>query len=169
MAGGKLLVYFLRRDLRVADNPILHHLSSASDHGFTHLLPIFVFPSQQIEVSGFLKEGEKSPYPPARGEVSKFWRCGPHRARFIAQAAWDVKNSLQELGSGLLIRAGSYHDVLKHVIDSYKDKQDKIGGVWMTEEKSHEEVQDEKSLSQLCSANDVEFKLWLDEKYLIDE
>ncbi|PTD03473.1 hypothetical protein FCULG_00012838 [Fusarium culmorum] len=41
MAGNKLLVYLLRRDLRTIDNPILHHLATF-DHGFTHLLPIYI-------------------------------------------------------------------------------------------------------------------------------
>ena len=84
MPTGRVLVYLVRHDLRVSDNPILHQLASAHDHGFTHLLPIFHFEPHQMEVSGFLKEGKQSPYPEAKSRVGGFWRCGPHRARFIA-------------------------------------------------------------------------------------
>jgi deoxyribodipyrimidine photo-lyase len=171
MASGKLLIYLLRRDLRVTDNPILHHLATAKDHGFTHLLPVYVFPSHQIELSGFLKDGEenKSPYPPARSEVGKFWRCGPHRAKFQAESVWDLKHSLEELGSGLLIRVGKPSDVLQHLISHLKDQQPTPSAVWMTEEKSSEEIKDQKQLASVCKEAGVDFKLWADEKYYIDE
>lgn len=169
MAGGKLLVYLLRRDLRVSDNPILHRLATAKDHGFTHLLPIFVFPSHQVEVSGFLKEGEKSPYPQALSQVGGFWRCGPHRAKFLAHSVWDVKKSLEDLNSGLVIRVGQTADVLKHIISSLKDQQPSIGAVWMTEELSHEEKEEQDAIASVCSDNDIDFELWQDEKYFIDE
>src|SRR4051812_20077249 len=79
MSDSKLLIYLMRRDLRVSDNPILHSLATEKDHGFTHLLPLYVFPAQQVEVSGFIHaEGKKSPYPEARSQVGGFWRCGPH-------------------------------------------------------------------------------------------
>ncbi|KAK5653391.1 hypothetical protein OQA88_8876 [Cercophora sp. LCS_1] len=76
MSKSNILVYVLRRDLRVADNPILHHLAS-NNHGFTHILPIYVFQAHQVEVSGFLVNGAKSPYPEARSRVGRYWRCGP--------------------------------------------------------------------------------------------
>lgn len=169
MSRGKLLVYLLRRDLRVSDNPILHHLATVSDHGFTHLLPVYVFPAHQVEISGFLKDGETSPYPPAKSEVGKFWRCGPHRAKFTAEAVWNLKNNLEELGSGLVIRAGNAKAVLEHLAKEFKDHGSEVSSVWMTEEPSWEEVQEQKSISSLCSEQGIEFKLWKDEKYFVDE
>lgn len=169
MAGGnKLLIYLLRRDLRVSDNPILHHLSVTKDHGFTHLLPIFVFPAHQVEVSGFLKDGQKSPYPPAVSQVGGFWRCGPHRAKFLAQSVWDLKNSLETLNSGLILRVGSVGDVLKETISGLQGKID-VGGVWMTEEVSYEEKQEHKTIKSICAQSGVDFRLWGDEKYFVDE
>jgi deoxyribodipyrimidine photo-lyase len=169
MAGGKLLVYLLRRDLRVSDNPILHHLATSKDHGYTHLLPVFVFPSHQVEVSGFLKDGEQSPYPPAVSEVGKFWRCGPHRAKFLAQSVWDMKKTLEGLENGLAIRVGSSKDVVQSIISHFKDQGPSVEGVWMTEEKSYEEKKEEDSIASLCSASGVDFQLWPDEKYFVDE
>ncbi|KAF7554162.1 hypothetical protein G7Z17_g3095 [Cylindrodendrum hubeiense] len=168
MSRGKLLVYLVRRDLRVADNPILHHLATA-DHGFSHLLPVFVLPPHQIEVSGFLAENEESPYPPALSKVGKFWRCGPNRAKFLAESIWDMKKSLETLESGLVVRVGSFDDVVTSIIDSLKDSSRSIDAVWMTEEKSFEEEEDQKAVSNVCTLNRIDFKLWADEKYFIDD
>lgn len=169
MSGGKLLVYLLRRDLRVADNPILHHLATTPNHGFSHLLPIFIFPCHQIEVSGFLKHGETSPYPKAVSQVGKFLRCGPHRAKFTAEAVWDLKNNFEDLNSGLVVRVGSTEDVLKHLFRGLKDKGRDVGAVWMTEELAWEEVKEQEAVASACAEYGTDFKLWADEKYFIDE
>ncbi|VUC20797.1 unnamed protein product [Clonostachys rosea] len=169
MARNNLLIYLMRRDLRVSDNPILHRLATSKEHNFTHLLPIYVFPSKQIEVSGFLPDGVKSPYPEARSQVGNFWRCGPHRARFLAQSVWDVKQSLENLDSGLLIRVGSFQDVLDSTIKSLTKSGVRVSAVWMTEEHSSEEVEEQESVSSVCSDHGVDFRLWPDEKYFIDD
>lgn len=169
MSKNNVLILLFRRDLRVADHPILHHLASNSSHGFTHMCPIFVFPAQQIELSGFIKDGSKSPYPEARSEIAKYWRTGPHRAKFIAEAAWSLKESLESLGSGLVLRAGMTSEVLKGLIEGLGQTQQKVGAVWMTSEEGVEERRDEKAISTLCKEQGAEFKLWNDEKYFVDE
>ncbi|KAM0417393.1 hypothetical protein ACHAPT_012628 [Fusarium lateritium] len=168
MAGSKLLIYLLRRDLRATDNPILHHLATA-DHGFTHLLPVYVLPPHQIEVSGFLTENHKSPYPQALSQVGGFWRCGPHRAKFLADSVWDLKESLQDLGSGLVLRVGSFSDVVRQLIQALNDSHYSVDAVWMTEEVSSEEVDDQDAVSSVCSERSVDFKLWRDDKYFVDD
>lgn len=169
MSKRNLLVYVVRHDLRVSDNPILHHLASTSDHGFTHVLPLFVILPHQIEVSGFLKEGARSPYPEARSEVGRYWRCGPHRATFIAQSVWNLKDNLEKLGSDLTIRIGTYDEVLKTLIEGLRGKGFDVGGVWTIGEEGFEEKRDEKTLSETCSSLNVDFRAWVDEKYFIDE
>ncbi|KAF5021325.1 hypothetical protein F66182_6647 [Fusarium sp. NRRL 66182] len=168
MAGNKLLVYLLRRDLRVIDNPILHHLAT-SDHGFTHLLPIYILPPHQIETSGFVVENQKSPYPPARSQVGRFWRCGPLRAKFQAECIWDVKENLENISSGMLIRIGNFDDVLKNLIQSLHESHRSVDAVWMTEEVSKEEKDDQNAVSSVCSEEGIDFKLWQDEKYYVDD
>ncbi|KFA49716.1 hypothetical protein S40293_01444 [Stachybotrys chartarum IBT 40293] len=167
--NARILIYLFRRDLRVSDNPILHHLASTADHGFTHLLPVFVFPSHQIELSGFLKEGGQSPYPKPLSHVGKFWRCGPHRAKFIADSVWDLKSSLESLNSGLVMRVGNTADVVKGLIGHFDEKDVKVGAVWMTEEKSTEEIQEQDAVAAICGQHEVDFKLWTDEKYFVDD
>lgn len=169
MAESRILVYLLRRDLRTSDNPILHYLSSNPDHGFTHLLPIYVFPAHQIEVSGFLQDGEKSPYPEARSPIGKFWRCGPHRAKFLAQTVWDLKDNLERLSSGLMLRVGKTSEVLRCLVEGLDSSKHKVGAVLMFEELAFEEVAEQDEISAVCSEHGVDFRLWTDEKYFVDE
>jgi deoxyribodipyrimidine photo-lyase len=175
MASQRVLVYLLRRDLRVADNPILHEiakLSQQSQKTFTHVLPLYVFPAQQVEVSGFLSNPDaQSPYPEARSQTGQFWRCGPHRCKFLAESVWDVKQELEKLGSGLVIRVGMIGEVLQDLLKQFKDAEDKgsVAGVWMTEEEGVEEKREERDAKSAAKDAGVDFKLWIDEKYFIDE
>ncbi|KAK1982549.1 DASH family cryptochrome [Colletotrichum cereale] len=169
MTATNILIYLLRHDLRIADNPILHHLSTASDHGFTHVLPIYIFPAHQIEISGFLRDGSKSPYPEARSEIGKFWRCGPHRTKFVAQSVWNLKESFESVGSGLSLRVGKFGDVVGDLLQSFADKKHKVGAVWITAEEAVEEKRDETAVSAACEKHGVAFKTWMDEKYFIDD
>lgn len=169
MPTGNTLIYLIRKDLRVSDNPIFHHLATSKDHGFTHLLPVFVFPPHQIEVSGFIKDGSKSPFPEARSQVGRYWRCGPHRAKFIGESVWNLKTSLESLESGLLLRVGVLGNVVQSLIDGLQQKQLKVGAVWMTGLEGTEEKDEEKSVSSICEKEGIEFKEWVDEKYFIDE
>lgn len=169
MSSSNVLIYIVRHDLRVSDNPILHHLASTSDHGFTHILPLHVLLPHQIEVSGFLKQGSQSPFPEARGEVGHYWRCGPHRAKFIAQSIWNLKDNLEKLGSDLTIRIGTYGDILKTLVDGLRENGISVGGVWAIGEEGFEEKRDERIISKTCSSLDVNFRIWVDEKYFVDD
>lgn len=170
----KILVYLLRRDLRLADNPIIHEitkLQQQADSPFTHVLPLHAFAADQIEVSGFLSpDAERSPYNEARSQVGGFWRCGQLRSKFIAECIWDLNTDLKSVGSGLEIRVGLIKDVIASVLDGYKGREDaEIYGLWMTSEEGWEEKEDEKNLGNLLKQEGKEFRSWTDEKYLIDE
>lgn len=169
MAKSNILIYLLRHDLRLSDNPVFHRLATRGDHGFTHLLPVYVFPAQQIEVSGFIKDGSPSPYPEARGDVSKVWRTGPHRARFTAQSVWNLKESLESVESSLIIRVGLISEIVQSLIDGLKQNQEQVGAVWMTGEEGVEERRDQKAVSAICEKLGADFLLWDDEKYYVDE
>ena len=165
-----ILIYVVRRDLRVADNPILHHLATHSDHGFTHLLPVYIVPAHQMETSGFVEDGKgPSPYPEARSPLGGYRRCGPFRAKFVAEAVWDLKCSLEALDSGMLIRVGLYGDAIRDLIQGLQDKGAKVGALWMTRDVGVEEIRDEKNTAKVCKELEVDLKLWADEKYYIHE
>ncbi|KAL8763159.1 MAG: hypothetical protein Q9184_000962 [Pyrenodesmia sp. 2 TL-2023] len=173
MSSPRVLVYLLRRDLRVTDNPILHEIAKItqqSQHPFTHFLPVYVFAAQQIEVSGFLcSDTDRSPFPQARSNAGGFWRCGPHRAKFLAESVWDVKKGLGKIGSGLEIRVGMAGQVIGEILDAFKQADTEIAGVWMTEEEGVEEKREERDVRQAAESAQTEFKLWVDEKYYIDD
>ncbi|KAI9744504.1 MAG: hypothetical protein M1818_002033 [Claussenomyces sp. TS43310] len=170
MPPQNILIYLLRRDLRLEDNPIFHaiNLSSAP---YTHLLPVYIFAAQQIEVSGFIPKNSsaKSPYPEARSQVGQFMRCGPHRATFLAESVWDLRKQLKSVGSGLEIRVGMVGEVIKGLIDRIQGEEARVGGVWMTSEEGVEEKREETDVKKICGQTDVEFKLYNDEKYFVDD
>lgn len=168
MAKPRILICLLRHDLRLSDNP-LFHLASQGDHGFSHLLPLFVLSPQQIEVSGFIKDGSPSPYPQAKSALSKVWRTGPHRVKFVLQSVWNLKENLESVGSGLLLRIGKPGDVIGELLEGFSQKQQALGAVWMTSEEGVEEHRDQKSISAICEKLGAEFKLFQDEKYFVDE
>jgi len=171
MPDSNVLIYLLRRDLRVSDNPILHSLATSKNHGFTHVLPLYVFSAQQLEVKGFIPDSNTmSPYREARSKVGGFWRTGPHRVSFLAECIWDLKEGLEKVGSGLCVRVGMVGDVVDDMLKKIDAKGEmKVGGVWMVEEEGVEEKQEENQVKKACRDADVEFKIWTDEKYLIDD
>ena len=174
----RILIYLLRRDLRLVDNPIFHELSrmhSQSQKPFTHLIPLYVFPAQQVEVSGFISGDASSPYPPARSQTGSFWRCGATRAKFLAESVWDLKQNLEGVGSGMCVRAGMVQDVVKHLMEGIEEdgsgpaSKGEVTGLWMTEEVAIEEKREERALRKVVEGKGKEFKVWKDEKYFIDE
>ena len=175
MSTPRVLIYLLRRDLRLKDNPVFHEISKSyqqSHRPYTHLLPLYIFPAQQLEVSGFLSsESDRSPFPEARSQSGSFWRCGPHRAKFLAESVWDLRQSLEGVGSGLEIRVGLVGQVIKEILDTYKQGQAQgdIVSVWMTSEEGVEEQREERDIRKEVERAGKEFKLWSDEKYYIDE
>lgn len=173
MSSPRVLIYLLRRDLRVVDNPVFHDIAKVaqqSQHPFTHFLPVYVFAAQQIEVSGFLSsDSERSPFAEARSQAGGFWRCGPHRAKFLAESVWEVKKRLADLGSGLQIRVGLVGQVIKELLDAFKQNNTEVAAVWMTEEEGVEEKREERDVRRAVEEAQTEFKLWTDEKYYVDE
>ena len=173
MSSARVLIYLLRRDLRFADNPILHEVSKTfqqSQHPYTHFLPIYVFAAQQIEVSGFLSsDSERSPFPEARSNAAGFWRCGHHRSKFLAQSVLELKKSLEYAGCGLEIRVGMAGQVIRDMVDGFKKESMDIVGVWMTDEEGVEEKREVRDVRKAAEGAGAEFKLWTDEKYFVDE
>lgn len=204
-AKPRVLIYILRRDVRLSDSPVFHAVSIdtpkeenslaslqnpdarpredslVSQHDvqpFTHLLPVYVIPANQVEVSGFLDaEADRSPYPEARSKIAKVWRTGPHRAKFMAEGAWDLKKQLENLdcGSGLEVRVGMVGEVVEHMLDWYAEGKEignnraAVTGIWITGDEGTEEKSDEAEVEAIARERGVGFKVWEDEKYFIDE
>ncbi|KAL2133353.1 hypothetical protein VTI74DRAFT_2482 [Chaetomium olivicolor] len=166
---SKVLLYLVRRDLRVADQPVLHSLATERDHGFTHLVPVYVFSAQQINLSGLVKDGSTNPFPEPKSLLLGYPRCGPHRAKFLAEAVWDLKRSLERLESGLVVRAGIVSDVLRGLAQGLAKNSQQVVAIWMTSHEGPEEKNEEKAVASLCRELGAEFRLWEDEKYFIND
>lgn len=173
MAGApRILLLLLRRDLRLADNSLFHALAKMKNN-HTHVLPVYIFNPQQIEVSGFLLPGAKSPFDEARSRVGGFWRCGPHRAKFVAECIWDLKESLKKLGSDLVIRVGWGGEVVGEILEEIDGKEGVAGemvGVWMTRDHGSEEMDEERDVKgfvERAGKREIEFRVFEDESYLI--
>lgn len=170
MTSPRALIHIIRRDIRVGDNPITHQVSTHAGL-FDFYVPVFVFPSHQIELSGFIKDESQNPFPPAKSAVGRYWRTGPHRAKFIAEAVWNLKSNLESMGSGLVTRVGNIVDTTRALAQGLVDNGQKvdIGAIWMTSHEGTEEKADEKAVEALCGELGAEWKLWVDEKYFIDD
>lgn len=121
-----------------------------------------------------MKPDAKSPYPEARSHVAGFWRCGHHRAKFLAESVWNVKENLAKLNSDLVIRVGMVGDVLRDLVTWYTDaeggsQRGTIEAIWMTSEEGVEEKREERDARKAAKHAGAEFKLWTDEKYFVDE
>lgn len=68
-----------------------------------------------------------------------------------------------------MLRIGSFSDVVRQLIQALNDNHHSVDAVWMTEDVSSEEVDDQEAVSAVCSEKSVGFKLWRDDKYFIDE
>lgn len=166
-----ILIYVLRRDLRLDDNPAFHEIAQlylSKKAQFTHVLPLYIFNARQIEVSGFFTNSEAG-IPETKSRIGKFWRCGPHRARFLCESVWDLKQTLESVRSQLCIRARNLQDVVQSALDSLNDHRSEVMGVWMTGDITPEELEDEANVRAIVEARSKEFRLFKDQKYFIDE
>lgn len=170
MSSGATLIYLMKRDLRATDNPILYGLST-TEHGFTHLLSAYIFPSDHIEVSGLVKDGNISPYLPTRYGLSRRWRCSHLCAKFIAGSLWDLKRNLENLGSGFIILVGTFDAVLNGMIGHSVANQDgpQITAVWMIVDYSPGQQREEETISAICGAHGIKFDWHYDVKYCMHE
>jgi deoxyribodipyrimidine photo-lyase len=62
--------------------------------------------------------------------------------------------------------------VVEHMLNWYAEEgRDgvEVAGVWMTSDESTEEKNDEQRVRNLAKARKINFQVWKDEKYFIDE
>jgi deoxyribodipyrimidine photo-lyase len=82
---------------------------------------------------------------------------------------WDLKTSLEGVGSGLMIRAGMIGLVVKNLLEGFKKADGEVVEVWMTSEEGVEEKREEMDVRKVVEAEGKDFRLLRDEKYFIDE
>lgn len=173
MSEERVVIYLVRRDLRVADNHILHLLSRHNindECSYTHLLPVYVLPPDQVETSGLLKNGERSPYPRAVSENSGVWKCGLHRVKFLAEAIWDMKERLEELDNGLIIRVGRFYDILESIFKHYSSDKSgpQISSVWIARGHTPEQISEQQEVYTACYNFGIDYVKFRDREPFVD-
>lgn len=122
---NKAIVWF-RNDLRVHDNEALSEALRMADE----VIPIFVFDDRVF-----------------RAETSfGFKKSGAHRTQFIIESISDLRKSIENLGSSLVVRSGITEDLIFQLASQLK-----ASWVFCNRERTSEEV---------CVQDALEKKLW---------
>jgi deoxyribodipyrimidine photo-lyase len=95
------LVWF-RRDLRVHDNPTLVSAAAAD-----RLLPVYCFNPREF-----------GPRPYGGPDSFEYQKTGPHRAEFLRESVPDLRESLRDRGSELVVRRDRPEEVLPELADA---------------------------------------------------
>ena len=85
-------IWWIRRDLRLGDNPAL----SAALQAASHVLPLFILDDALLRSS----------------------RLGENRLRFLLEGLRQLDTDLRQRGSRLVVRSGDPHAVLSELISS---------------------------------------------------
>ncbi|KLO08963.1 cryptochrome [Schizopora paradoxa] len=168
MSQARALIYLIRKDLRLSDNIVFNTV--ASERGISHLIPLYVLNPSQYELSGLTQVeddlNQTYPYPEARSRLGGFWRCGPHRVKFLAESLFDLKSSLKAVGSDLLIRAGKPESVISEFIQHLDGAGITVDGVWLTRDFATEEVAEERAIARALPKG-VKLRIFDDESTLV--
>ncbi|POY75360.1 hypothetical protein BMF94_1590 [Rhodotorula taiwanensis] len=140
----KIVLTLHRNDLRLSDNELLHAAHDQHHKDVTHVLPLYVYDERFIELSGL--PGYERQGPEARTRLCKFWRTGAFRARFLTEGVFDMRNSLKQRGSDMLLRFGKMEDVTTDIVRAIKDNGDEIEEVFFQKEYYTEELTIERNL-----------------------
>lgn len=120
---SKRVILWFRNDLRLHDNEAL---IDALDAGGT-IFPVYVFDDRVFK--GKTKYG--------------FQKTGVFRAKFILESVLDLKKSLQDLGSDLIIRTGHPEEVLTDLA-----KELKTSWIFCNRERTSEELKVQDTLER---------------------
>jgi deoxyribodipyrimidine photo-lyase len=95
-AAGIIFHWFRGTDLRLHDNPALDRSASICAKTQSSLVPVFCFDPRYF--------GDD-----ARSEFGSL-KCGPKRAKFVLESVMDLRKSLQQQGSDLLVACARPED-----------------------------------------------------------
>ena len=122
MKRKRVIVWF-RQDLRLHDNEAFHDAIRSGEE----IIPVFIFDERVF--MGKTRFG--------------FPKTGVHRTQFIIDAVTDLRQSLQGIGSNLLVRVGKPEDILFELANEIK-----TSWVFCNRERTYEEVQVQDALEK---------------------
>ncbi|MDV3000947.1 MAG: Cryptochrome DASH [Chroococcopsis gigantea SAG 12.99] len=121
MTGQRILIWY-RNDLRLHDHEPLHQALKQQ----AQVIPFYCFDPRQFGYGSF-------GYP----------KTGSFRAKFIIESVADLKQSLQNLGSDLVIRKGLPEYIIPELVKAFD-----IDAVYYHREVTSEEITPEKALEE---------------------
>ena len=128
MTKQRILIWY-RNDLRVHD---LLALDEAVEQG-ADIIPVYCFDDRLFDETSF-----------------GFPKTGSYRAQFLIESVADLRNSLQKLGSNLIVRRGLPEEVIPAIAEQLKVEQ-----VSYSKEVTSEEKRVEKKLRKALSAKKI--------------
>ena len=149
VASKRTIVYLLRNDLRIHDNECLHW----AHHNADHIIPLYCFDPDHYK--GTWHFG--------------FPKTGRHRAKFLTQCVSDLRNSLQQKGSNLIVRNERPVEAISSLLELCKPLAP-VKSIVFQKEVTKEETDVERQLKALCTDKSIEMKsFWGASLYHIED
>jgi deoxyribodipyrimidine photo-lyase len=133
MSPKKIIIWY-RNDLRIHDHEALHNAIGEK----AQIIPVYCFDSRQFTTTSF-----------------GFPKTGKYRAQFLLESIQDLRNSLQKLGSDLVLRQGLPETEIIAIA-----KQLKVDAVYYHQEITAEELAVENQLKQALDAQNISYKVF---------
>ncbi|AFY78461.1 MAG: DASH family cryptochrome [Hydrococcus sp. C42_A2020_068] len=124
MTSKRILIWY-RNDLRIHDNKLIYQALKEK----AQIIPVYCFDKRQFVQTYF-----------------GFPKTGKFRAQFLRESVADLRNSLQKLGSNLIVRLGFPEKIIPALAQELN-----IDAVYYHEEVTSEELAVEKSLKKALS------------------
>ena len=139
------IIHWFRNDLRLHDNPALYQACQDA----SRVLPVYI-----------LDPDAMATLPAIKGP-----RVGEHRMRFLLESLADLRRSLRQQGSDLLIRTGDPRQVLSELVSQHQ-----VSAVYAGGEATSEEIQREEQVRQTLQPLGAPLKLfWMLSLYHLDD
>lgn len=124
-----IAICLFRNDLRIHDNPILHHAQKSIAN---YILPVYIFDPQFFDISRIPGLSEK--HEPPTTWFYKLPRNSNNRVKFVMEAVSDLQASLKRRGSDLCVQFGKPDVVLGRIVDRLVQDGYQIQGLYYSRE-----------------------------------
>ncbi|MGF1541656.1 MAG: DASH family cryptochrome [Pleurocapsa sp.] len=143
MSQPRILIWY-RSDLRVHDREAIHE---ALKHK-AEIIPLYCFDDRAFTQTSF-----------------GFPKTGSYRAQFLIESVKDLRNSLQQLGSNLIVRKGLPEKIISEIAEQLK-----VDIVYYQQEVTDEEIKVERALKKALSNKGINTKsFWEATLYLLED
>ncbi|XP_074841255.1 cryptochrome DASH-like isoform X2 [Carettochelys insculpta] len=133
-AAPRTVICLLRNDLRYHDSQVLHWAHNNADY----VIPLYCFdPRHYLRTHNY-----------------GFPKTGPFRLKFLLESLKDLRQTLKEKGSNLVVRKGNPEDVVHNLIAQLGC----VTAVAFHEEATKEELEVEEALQRVCAQHGVKIQ-----------